>query len=132
MSAWRLAPGQTLLVPSGPGRHLFFLLLGPVILPGYGPRPQIAMASATTLRGGVPFDDACVLNPGDHPFIQHRSYIAYRYLRIDTADHVDSMVVTAGWLPHEPCTPELLGRIIAGVCRSRLTPREYKRIFGCI
>lgn len=36
MQGWQAVPGQTLLVPSGPGLHLFFLILGPVVLADYG------------------------------------------------------------------------------------------------
>jgi hypothetical protein len=133
MAGWQTLPGQTLLVPSGPsGLHLFVLVLGPVTFPGYGSTPQIAMVSATTLREGIPHDPACVLEPGDHPFIQHRSFISYRHLRLDTDPHVGRMVDSAVWSRHEPCTPALLQRIVAGVCLSKLTPREYKRLFGCL
>jgi hypothetical protein len=107
------------------------LILGPVVLADYGSAPQLAMVSATTLRDGVPHDPACVLEAGDHPFIQHRSYLAYRYMRLDASTHVEKMVSGAVWKPHDPCPADLLQRIVAGVCQSRLTPREYKRIFQC-
>lgn len=131
MQGWQAVPGQTLLVPSGPGLHLFFLILGPVVLADYGSAPQLAMVSATTLRDGVPHDSACVLEAGEHPFIQHPSYLAYRYMRLDSSLHVEKMVRDAVWGPHAPCAADLLQRIVAGVCQSRLTPREYKRIFRC-
>lgn len=84
MEGWQAAPGQTLLVPSGPGLHLFFLILGPVTLADYGRVPQVALVGATTLRDGIPHDTACVLEAGEHAFIQHRSYLAYRYMRLDS------------------------------------------------
>lgn len=131
MSDWVSAPGSTFLVPSGPqGLHLFVLILGPIILPNYGTQPQLAMVSATSIRDGVPYDPACVLSLGDHPFIQHQSYISYRHLRIDPLGHVSNLVGSS-WKPHEACSQELLQRIINGVCISRLTPREFKAIFGC-
>jgi hypothetical protein len=89
------------------------------------------MVSATTLREGIPHDPACVLKPGDHPFIKHRSFISYRHLRLDADPHVGKMVDSAVWSTHEPGTPELLRRIVDGVCLSKLTPREYKLLFGC-
>lgn len=132
MAAWTASPGSSLLVPSGPsGLHLFVLVLGPVVLPSYGPTPQLVMVSATTLRADIPHDPACVLNPGDHPFIQHPSYISYRHIRVDGSPHVQQMVQQEVWLPHTPCSPELLSKIVSGVCTSRLTPREFKRLFGC-
>ena len=131
MQAWQAAPGQTLLVPSGPGLHLFFLILGPVVLADYGFSPQLVMVSVTSLRHGVPYDSACVLEAGDHSFVQHRSYLAYRYIRLDDSHHVERMVHSGVWKPHDPCPSDLLKRVVAGVCQSRLTPREFKRIFQC-
>lgn len=129
MQGWKAAPGETLLVPSGPGLHLFFLVLGPIVLSDYGQAPQFAMVSATTLREGVPHDPACILQPGEHSFIRHPSYLAYRYMRIDAVQHIEKMVACSTWKPNQPCSPDLLGRIVSGVAQSRLTPREYKRIF---
>jgi hypothetical protein len=89
------------------------------------------MASVTSIRAGIPHDAACEVNTGDHPFVQHPSYIAYRYSRIDPLDHVAHMVSTGVWSPHSQCTPELLNRIRAGACLSRLSSREFKQILGC-
>lgn len=127
---WTCASGDTLLVPSGPsGLHLFIIALGPSVLSGYGATPQVLMASTTTIRDGIPYDPACVLNVGDHPFIQRASYIAYRYIRLDPVAHIEHMVRSASWLPRESCGAELLQRVVAGVHLSKLTPREFKRLF---
>ena len=91
--------------------HLFFLILGPVVLADYGSSPQLAMVSATTLRDGVPHDSACVLKAGDHAFVQHRSFLAYRYMRLDVSQQVEKMVSSAVWKPHDPCSSDLLKRI---------------------
>lgn len=131
MADCRTLPGSTFLVPSGPqGYHLFVLILGPINLPNYGNRLQVAMVSATSVREGVPYDPSCLLHPGEHPFIQHPSYIAYRHLRIDPFEHINSMVGSV-WKPHEPFSPALLQRVLKGVCESRMTPREFKLIFRC-
>jgi hypothetical protein len=132
MTGWTPAPGQTLLVPSGPtGHHLFVLLFGPIVVDGYGSNDQIAMVNITSIKAGIPHDPACQLQPGDHPFVQHPSFVAYRHLRIDSVPHVDLMVRNQVWMLHQPCTPQLLARITAGVCLSKLTSREFKRLFGC-
>lgn len=132
MDSWQSLPGNTLLVPSGPvGLHLFVMVLGPIVLPSYGTTPQLAMVSATSIRDGVPHDSACELMPGDHPFIQHPSYISYRNLRVDGCPHIENMVESSVWTAHQPCSVELLARIVAGVCKSKLTSREFKLLFGC-
>lgn len=131
MAAWVPAPGETLLVPSGPGLHLFVLVLGPLAVACYGATPQVVMVNASSIKEGVPFDPACILEPGDHPFINRRSYVAYRHMRIDPMPHVTGMVAAATCAPNAACAPALLARVVAGVCQSRLTPREFKRIFNC-
>jgi hypothetical protein len=131
MQGWQAAPGSTLLVRSGDVFHLHFIVFGPVVLDGYGPLAQVAMVNATTLREGVPYDPACVVEAGEHAFIKHRSYLAYRHMRVDTSTHVEHMVRSGAWTARDPCSPDLLHRIAAGVCLSRLTPREYKRVFEC-
>jgi hypothetical protein len=128
---WQAAPGQSLLMPSGPsGNHLFFVILGPIQLDNRGSTPQVLTVSVTSIKPDLPFDDACVLKVGDHPFIQHDSYVAYRHLRIDPLPHVERLVQSGVWQPHTPCSPELLERIIRGVHLSRMTSRENKKIFG--
>lgn len=132
MSAWVPLPGQTLQVPSGPsGNHLFVLIQGPLTLPDRGSAPHVAMVSFSTIRAPLPHDPACEVQAGDHPFIRHASYAVYRDVRIERADHVTAMVHSAVWRLHEPCRPELLARLRAGVCVSRLASREVKRFFGC-
>lgn len=131
MAAWQSEPGATLLVPSGPGGlHLFIFVLGPVVLPAYGPSPQTAMVSITSIRSGVPHDAACEVNAGDHPFIHHPSYVAYRYMRLDSAAHVELMVSRGVWTVHAPCSPQLLDRVVAGARTSRLMPREFRVLFA--
>lgn len=99
------------------------------MLPNYGPKPQVVMVSATTIREGIPHDAACELQVGEHPFVQHPSYIAYRYARVDQVEHVESMVQSATWKTHEPCSQHLLQRIRDGMQTSKLAPREIKGFF---
>jgi hypothetical protein len=127
---WSCATSSTLLVPSGPtGLHLFFIILGPLQLASCGSVPRVLMVNASTIRDGTPYDTACVLDKGDHPFIRHRSYIAYRQIRMDPAAHVEGMVRSAVWLPHEPCQQGLLERIVEGASKSKLISHGFKQLF---
>ena len=89
------------------------------------------MVSVTTIYDGIPYDSACVLEAGDHPFISRRSYVVYRNIRLDTDAHVCQMVGQGFWPEHDTCDAALTARVAAGVCVSRLVPREFKRIFAC-
>lgn len=117
-----IRPGQTFLVPSGPGKkHLFFVVPGPLVLPQHGSQEHFVMAGATTIYKGVPYDDACLLRPGDHPFFRHDSYILYRKIRLQPAANIEHL--SKGWGAREDCSPDLLERIVAGIFVSRRTPR---------
>ena len=107
------------------------MILGPLTVPDRGSAPHVAMVSFSTVRPPLPHDAACEVQAGDHPFIRHASYAVYRDVRIERADHVAAMVEKAVWRPHEPCSAELLARLRAGVCTSRLVSREVKRMFDC-
>lgn len=133
MSSWAASTGSTLLIPSGPvGEHLFVIVFGPEVLADYGSAGQFVSVSVTTLRPDIHHDPACILRAGDHPFIRHDSYITYRDARIDTGEHLAKQVENGVCQPHQPCEPQVLARIIAGVCQSKLVRREIKKIMGCL
>lgn len=123
---------QAMLVPSGnSGHHLFITIAGPSVIAGYGAAPHVVMVCLCTVPDGVPYDTACVLQPGQHQFVQRPSYLAYRHMRIDPVTHVDQMIAKNVWIPQASCTEAVLQQVIAGVCVSKLTPREFKRLFNC-
>lgn len=121
-----IVPGNTFLIPSGKeGYHLFFVVAGGIILPEHGRNPLFILAGATTLHENVPHDPACVLESGEHSFIKKKSYIAYRYTRIETARHIEQAAQTT-WKPHHDCSPAILKRIVTGISKSSSTPRYIK------
>jgi hypothetical protein len=117
-----ILPGNTFLLDSGAVKHLCFVVLGPVVLPGYGRRPHFVLVNATTCYEESQNDPACVLEKDEHPFIQHKSYIAYRYARIEPQENVERLALQR----LEDCSPALLARIVSGVAVSRFTPKFIK------
>lgn len=127
---WKCQKGQCLLVPSGPGefKHLFALLIDPVVVAGYGSQPRVLLAGLTSIKAGCTFDDACILKAGEHPFITHDSYVEYRFARWDTAEHIGDLVQSGVFSKKEPCSPDLLQKVVNGALRSRRISREFKCI----
>lgn len=127
---WTCHRAATVLVPSGPGekRHLFALLLDPVVVAGYGPAPQVLLASICTVKPGLIIDPSCLLAPGDHPFIAHDSYVDYSFTRMETRAHVDKCVESGAFTAKEDCSPELIRRIVQGALVSKRIPREFKKV----
>ncbi len=123
-----------MLIPSGPGTkmHLFAILLDPIKVDGYGSQPQVLLASVMSIKPGIILDDSCLLGPGDHPFIEHDSFVDYRYTRLETAQHIEGRIDDGVYVLKEPCSPELIRRIIQGAMKSRRISREFKKILESV
>lgn len=135
MAQWSCKKGNTLLVPSGPQdgqKHLFALMLDPVVLDGYGQKPCVLLACVTSVKDGVPSEDACMLKQGDHPFIDHDSYVDYRFTRIEQVDHLQKRLQDGAFTEKDPCSPELIKRIVQGALKSRRISREHKQILEAV
>jgi len=129
---WVAQPGATLLIPSGPtGQHLFVIVLGPQQFSDLGNLSQFIQVSVTTIYPGIPYDQSCILNPGEHPFITHPSYVTYRHARIDNDVHLNKMVKSGVWKPHHYCDTATLQKIIDGLCKSKLVRQEIRIMMGC-
>ena len=83
---------------------------------------ECVIVSVTTLRGNC--DQTLVLQPGDHPFIQHPSVVFFADARIVDSRLLDQAIARGECLPHEPCSSELLAHIRAGVTASPHTPQK--------
>lgn len=125
--SWACSAGSTLLIPSGrDGNHMFIVLCDPSEFEGYARRSCICVNVCTVRLG--PYDHACILPPGCHPFIKNESYIAYRYARIDPAAHLERAVASNTFIPLEPISPGLLAQVRDGAGRSREIPRFLKSL----
>jgi len=113
----------TLLIPSGPAHdpnrnHLFILLTDPV--PNSAGEKEVLLVSIATVRAGLFHDPACILYPGDHPFIAHESYVHYGNARIEDAQKLVNGV-RKGILAAKGL---LDGAIFARVCHGLTTSRH--------
>lgn len=127
MGAWQ---GKCMLVPSGSGdlKHLFAIIVNPIIVPHTSSKPKVIYVNFTSVRSGIPYDDACVVQAGEHPFIEHESYVNYRGARIDEVDHITDMIARGVFIEKEPCSQELLHKMIQGALNSNRISREIKDI----
>ena len=91
--SWQCRQGECLLIPSGPNsyQHLLTILVNPCILPNRGISRRFFL-SAFLLSGKYPNDNACIIRQGEHPFVQHDSYVRYRDARIDAVEHIENRV----------------------------------------
>lgn len=126
-SAFLPVKKSTLMIPSSPdGRfilHLFIVLTNPVNSESF-----VLLVDVSSIHGKH-YDDACVLNVGDHPFVVHPSYIQYRYARIERADFLVRKVEGGAFLPRTPVSDALYDRIVQGLFKSRFVRRKFVEFY---
>ncbi|QIO10023.1 hypothetical protein [Acinetobacter lanii] len=128
-TSWDAKAGDTLLVPSGPsGNHLFIVLFDPQspIDISFGKKLHLAQVNFTSVRSGMNYDSTCIVEPGDHSFITHKSYVNYSRLRYEEYEPIKRGVQNGRLLLHEPVTYDLLCRIREGAITSNKTPTFVK------
>lgn len=79
---------------SGPCNHLHVICNNPVYYP-VNDCYCILVVNVSSIKPGVPHDGACVLQPGDHRFIQHPSYIVYAEAVIWRIDNLEENTLLA-------------------------------------
>ncbi len=127
-----VAAGSMLLIDSGPGtlKHLHCVVLGPLLAPGRGRADHFVLGCICSRHDGAHYDPACPVLPGDHPFVSHESFVAYRFTRIERVDHVQRMIDSGVWLIKAPCSDALLERMRDGARVSRFASRDVAALFS--
>lgn len=125
---WEGKVGDAFFRPDGLKDHLNVVLFEPSKYTqlGYGNKICIVRVNITTLYVDKYYDSACIVKKGEHPFVQHDSYVLYRKLEIEDFEHVIKCVNDGPWRPADPVSAELLLRMQRGVNISGDTPRKYK------
>lgn len=123
MRLWFPARRATLLVPSGPvhdseRKHLFVLLTDPFDVEGIA---SVLMVSLSSRYPGLPYDPACLLYPGDHPFFTRESYVVYAKARIEPSEKLQRGVERGALTPKDIMDAGIFARISQGLETSRLT-----------
>lgn len=123
---WMCHAGGTLLIPSGPGYHLFVILNSPADFPSYASQSCV-LVSFSTVRSG-PFDTTRIVAPGVHPFVKEQSFVAYRQARMERSADLDSRVDSGLYVARESIAEAIRVDLIAGLYASPLTPRYLKML----
>ncbi len=115
---WTPFEGATLLIPSGPTKHLFVVLTEPC------DDGMVAIVNFTTIREGVYHDKTCTVGVGEHSFINSPSYIFYEFGRVVTSISLVRGVASGDYIPRTPVSAELFERICDGAVASDDAPQK--------
>lgn len=108
--------------------HLFVVLTA-----GSVDMPEVLLVNFSKIykyRMGQKFeyDDACVVEVGEHSFVRRRSFIAYRYAKTEQLSHLLKGINEGRFYLDEPVSDELYERILDGLYISKFLQPKY-RIF---
>lgn len=111
--------GATLLYRDPYQTHLHVICTDP-----YGPKDQVLLVPVCTVKPGTnKRDKVCILNVGDHPFINRESFVAYAICRVEEAGKIVACVNSGYFVDKGAIDSDVFDRILAGFeCSKRLAP----------
>ena len=103
------------------GPHLWIIISDPAL---DNTKVVIVNISSWRTQPHVAFlnDKTCIVNDGDHPFIDKKSYVYYGYAMVTTEKSLQDGLTGGVLEPNEDCSPQLLEKILVGVTQSPHTP----------
>jgi hypothetical protein len=75
------------------------------------------------------YDDTCLLNVGDHPFVRHCSFVYYAEAIIRKATSIQSGFDQGILKPQPDLADDVFSRVTAGITVSPDTPQNVVRYF---
>lgn len=115
----------TIEIPTPPhDQHLFILLTDPV-----GPAKEVLGVSVCSYESDGYDDESCVLFPGDHDYIKHKSFVAYEYAEILKAQALINGAKDGPFRPFAPIKTDIFARVCHGLTLSRLVPPVAKQFY---
>jgi len=123
----------TLLVPSGTDsnldtKHLFIVLTDPHSNDLY-PQPHCLMVNVSTVRAHITYDTACVLKPGDHPFVKQDSFVFYAKARVGSETKINAMISDGAFIRKEMLEQTVFERVVRGLYESVHTAPKHLRFY---
>jgi hypothetical protein len=115
-----ICAGKTIVLPNsinGKG-HLQIILTNPS-----GNPEEVLMVnlSSKTISTSTSYEDndlACIVNPGEHPFVKHETYVRYGKAVIAKVRDIQSLIELKKYQFHYDCNDALLDKILSGLWES--------------
>ena len=116
--------GDTFLVDE-PGTsydsHLWIVLSKPDLDPNH-----VLIVNLTSWRADK--DQSCTLEPGDHPYIKHRTCVNYPGSKMVAVRQCETLLASRKIVPHDPVEPALLDKIRESATQSPRMALDHAEI----
>ena len=90
--------------------------------------PEHVVIVNLTSHGGQENDCSCVLQPGDHSWVRHKTIVRYRDARIAKDAELDKLVASGALKQHDHAPDALLTKILQGAERTLHLPMKCRHI----
>jgi len=74
-------------------------------------------------------DRTVLIRAGEHPWIKHESYVAYRFAKLQKMVDIESRLAVRSEMAKEPCSEALTKRVQEGLLESDQTENGVKHFF---
>ena len=98
-----------LLIPFNDVPHLFVVLNDPC------KDGQCLLVMLSSVKEGKPHDKTCVLNKGDHEFVDRPTFVVYRLANTVNAKHIGAMVDKKLYVKKQVMKEEAFVKIVQGL-----------------
>ncbi len=119
----------TVLAPVGRCNHLHIICNDPVHYPIHGCDSILVVNISSIYPPPAYCDPACILQPGDHPFVLHNSYVYYADAVIWKVPNVISREQSGDLTPHADISEAVLQRVLNGFERSDFTVTKILKFY---
>lgn len=90
---------------------------------------NVLLVNFSSVKPGVRFDQACVLEAGEHRCITKRTFVYYHFARVEPARELERKISCGeATSPYPPVSPEILKRIREGAAVSKSIKRGYRQL----
>jgi hypothetical protein len=116
--------GDTFLFRSIAAKHLWVVISDPVAKPN----DPVVIVSLVTYRPSI--ESTCLLHPGDHDFIRHKTAVYYRAVRMHRRGQLVGLARRGELDMREPMPPDVLDRIRVGAFASDNVRGEIRKVLA--
>ena len=116
--------GDTFIIKIVDGGHLWVAITTPI-----GAKGSFVAVNMTSVKDGHPFDDSCIVLPGEHPFVRMKTEMYYLKAREWQVSGFDSLSSYGGsCAPDKPVSKILLSRIQQGALKSHHMKDRFQEL----
>ena len=113
--------GGNTFLPAKPFNHLYVVISDPS-----KDQSRVLLVSLTSFKPKE--ESCCIVNKGEHPFVQHRSCIRYKDAIMPSVGQLVKLLEGSLFTKRESVLVALLARIRGGACQSEFLPEECRRL----